>query len=59
MKIFYDSQFKKFKVAPRVEKTEIFADWTYFASCIIRKHFKQCFLTAQSTLNFTSTSLYF
>ena len=33
------------KVAPRVEKTEVFrkcqnfADRTYFASCIMRKHY--------------------
>ena len=75
------------KVAPRVEKTEVFrkswnfANRTYFASCIIRKHFffyygqkKQRFFLiftmelfstalgyfiAQSTLNFTRTSLYF
>ena len=77
----------RFKVAPRVEKIEFFrkgwnfANRTYFASCIMGKHYfllwtketayfpyflswnyflqRWAFLIAQSTLNFTWTSLYF
>ena len=44
-----------FKVSPRVEKTEVFrkdwnfANWIYFASCIMKKH---CFLLWTKNLAF-------
>ena len=74
-------------MAPRVEKTEVlrkgwnFANRSYFASCIMRRHYfllwmkertfffliftmelfstALSYLTVQSTLNFTWTSLFF